>query len=230
MLQHFNGQTPFSINVQIPLSDAIIFIIESFSKQSPQAGSLALSYLSLSNNRESSKNLGHVYFESAAVVSLYFRRKAAEMVDGTILEVFISRYAFLIHIMNVLLKDLRIQMRYAFEKDDRVNTGVTKKDNVRELFKKITPVGLCESDEENLLKVFTGPSDTFDYKKFLELLNAADELKPAECMIPVFSVFYAMLRGIIENSNRMKASLPDELQQKLEVDKLPKGYREYERF
>ncbi len=62
--------------------------------------------------------------ESAGIARSYFAKKSLEKGNGGSLEEYVSQHVYLMHLLNVMLKDTRIAMRVAFEKDDRGDSGL----------------------------------------------------------------------------------------------------------
>ena len=160
--------------------------------------------------------------------------------EGTVeIEAYVSRYLYLMHILNVMLKDLRVSMRVSFERDDKTDTGmgincrllinIVRNDVLREVFRKIAPIGLCDTDEEDIIAIFRAKDteDMFAYKQFLEVLNAIDALKPNDSQVPLVGICYALLMAIITTFDGILPNMTSEIKQKLCTDNIIGEYLEY---
>lgn len=219
-----------AINAQIPLTEAVNFIVEAFSKQLPIAGSFALGFLYSSNDRNFAKELGYNYVETYTSMNTFLLNKIKEIGNPyETNEEFISKNTFMFHILHILMtKDQRVQLKISYEKEDKDNSGTIKPDFFKESIKKIMPISLPDADFSRLVKLFLNKDNEFEYKVFFDQLGYIDiGIKSTECQVPFIGVCYAILKGIIGNYEECKENLSVELKKLNCNEHLPKSFREY---
>ena len=222
----FGGKEP-KANSQISFNDAIDFIITEFSKKLPSVGSRALSLLYLGNNKKLAKTFEYRPIDIPGVLSNYLRKKIERVIKD--IDGYLSKILFIIFELNVLMKKTEAELQAYFEVDLDAPEGIARKDILMDIINKIKPLKLYENDVNEIFKVFSSPKDDtrMTYKKFIEVIGCAEVLKQRRCMIPIFSVCYAILNAYMDTFEEIPMRLCSAISSRLDMDALPSNFMEY---
>eukprot|EP00826_Nyctotherus_ovalis_P023051 TRINITY_DN17753_c0_g1_i5.p1 TRINITY_DN17753_c0_g1~~TRINITY_DN17753_c0_g1_i5.p1 ORF type:complete len:157 (+),score=33.98 TRINITY_DN17753_c0_g1_i5:47-472(+) len=132
------------------------------------------------------------------------------------------RDRFIIFALRGLMREGLLEVQALFEMGLRTSEGTAQKTILRDLLRRMSPLKLYHKDMEHILKVFSSPKDDTRvlYKKFVDIMASVDLTKQKRYMIPVFSVCYAMVRGLTEASDEIPERLAPAINLQLGVDRL----------
>lgn len=208
------------MNTQIDIVDAINFILAEFGKKLPSVGSRVLALLYMGNDKKTAKVFNYRCIDVPSIMVNYLWKKVERTSDD--IEASLSRFLFIVFALRGLMKEGLLEVQALFEMGLRTSEGTAQKAILRDLLKRMSPLKLYCKDMEYVLKVFSSPKDDTRilYKKFVDIMASVDLTKQKRYMIPVFSVCYAMVRGLAETSDEIPERLAPAINLQLGVDRL----------